>query len=148
MTSYPKAPAAKPAAAIADHGRQVTRAHARLDQVESVQSKQTSDISTNAAATATNTTAIATTNTNVTTQGTDLAALETRLGGNAQETFLGSLNQLANFGLNASGGWTTSGALQPGTWDLTHSTALVGFMNAVFADLTDLLQAFRNSNII
>lgn len=95
MTSYPKAPAAKPAAAIADHGRQVTRAHARLDQVESTQSKQTSDISTNATATATNTTAIATTNTNVTTQTTNLTALDTRLGGSSQETFLGSLNQAA-----------------------------------------------------
>ena len=141
MTSFPKAPAQKAAASIADHGRQVTRAHARLDEVESVQSKQTSDISTNAAATATNTTAIAT-------GATNLTALETLLGGTGQETFLGTINQLANFGLNTSGGWTTSGALQPGTWDLTHSTALVGFMNAVFADLADLLQALRNSNII
>ena len=78
---------------MAQHGRDVTRAHARLDQVESVQSKQTSDISANAAATATNTTAIATTNTNVTTQTTNLTNLDSRLGGSAQETFLGTLQQ-------------------------------------------------------
>ena len=93
MTSFPKNPSVKAAASIADHGRQVTSAHARLDQVESTQSKQTSDITANAAATATNTTAIATTNTNVTTQTTNLTNLDSRLGGSTQETFLGSLNQ-------------------------------------------------------
>jgi len=93
VTTFPKHPAMKAAATVADHGRQVTRAHARLDQVESTQSKQTSDITANAAATATNTTAIATTNTNVTTQTTNLTNLDSRLGGSTQETFLGSLNQ-------------------------------------------------------
>jgi hypothetical protein len=148
VTTYPKAPAQKPAAVIADAGRQVTRAHARLDQVESTQSKQTSDISTNATNTATAQTTATTAQTTANTATTTLTALDARLGGSSQETFLGSLSQIANFGLNATGGWTTGGALQAGTWDSTHATALVGYMNAVYADLQDLLQAFRNAGII
>jgi hypothetical protein len=93
-------------------------------------------------------TATNTNTTHITANTTAITAVNTGSGGSAQENFLGSLTQLANFGLNATGGWSTSGVLGAGTWDSAHATALVGFMNAVFADLQDLLQALRNSNII
>jgi hypothetical protein len=93
VTSFPKNPAVKAAASIADHGRQVTRAHARLDQVESTNSQQASQITTANTAITANTTAITANTTAITTANTTAAALDTRLGGSSQETFLGSLNQ-------------------------------------------------------
>ena len=121
---------------------------ARLDQDESTLSQHTAQIATANTNIATNTTNIATNTTDITANTTAITAVNTGSGGTAQENFLGQLTQLANFGLNATGGWTTTGALAAGTWDNSHATALVGFMNAVFADLTDLLQELRNSNII
>ena len=75
MTTFPKAQAQRPAAAIAKSTRETTRAHARLDAVESVQSKQTTDIATGVST---------------------LAAVETRLGGSTQETYLGTLGQMSS----------------------------------------------------
>jgi hypothetical protein len=144
VTSYPKAPAAKPAAIIADAGRQVTRAHARLDEVESKQSKQTSDISTNAAATATNTTAIATTNTNVTTQTTNLTALDTRLGGSAQETYLGTLRQATAPSNPAHSGIGTIS----GTPTDTEFNALNTAFNNAVDTIATLLSRLGASNIL
>lgn len=78
----------------------MTRAHSRLDQDESTLSQHAAQIATANTNIATNTTAIATTNTNVTanttaitTTNTTVSALDSRLGGSSQETFLGSLNQ-------------------------------------------------------
>jgi hypothetical protein len=138
VTRFPPHPAKVVPVAIADHGRQVTRAYARLDDVESIQSKQSSDISANAAATATNTTAITTTNANVATQTTNLTALDTRLGGSSQETFLGSLNQAA----------VPGSASHTGVGTISGSGAVNNITNAEFNsvnsdvnDLADLLNA-------
>lgn len=147
MTTFPRHPAQKAPAAIADHGRQVTRAHARLDEVESVQSKQTNDISTNAAATATNTSAIATANTNITTaqtgvntNATNLSATDSRLGGSSHETYLGTLIQATAPGTPShSGVGTVSGTVTAAEYNSLNTaynncadtvTALIGRLQA------------------
>jgi hypothetical protein len=79
---------------------------------------------------------------------TAINAVNTGSGGTTQENFLGSLNQQTNFGQSASGGWTAGGVLGPGTWDSSHATALVGWMNAVAGDLGDILTALRNANML
>lgn len=151
MTTYPKPAVSRAPAAIADHGRQVTRAHARLDNVESVQSKATSDISTNAANTATNTThiatnttAITTANTNIATQATSLTALDSRLGGSAQETFLGSLNQAAVPGsASHTGIGTISGTPTAAEYNATNDD-----VNNIADLLNALIGRLQASNIL
>lgn len=151
MTTFPKHPATKAAASIADHGRQVTRAHARLDQDESTLSQHAAQITTANANIATNTTAIATTNTNVTanttaitTTNTTLSALNTRLGGSSQETFLGTLVQA-----NAPGSASHTGI---GTITGTPTDTEFNAVNSDVNDLADLLNALigrlQASNIL
>ena len=125
-------------AAVAEHGRQVQRAHARLDQVESTTSKQTSDISTNA-------TNITTANTNIALNTTAIAAINTRLGA-ANMAFLATIGQMSHYNETATGGWTTGGALGAGTWDATHANALVTWMDQVTADIGAILSRLTGEN--
>lgn len=149
MTTYPKPPALRAPIAIADHGRQVQRAHARLDQVESTQNQQVTQI-------ANNTTAIGavTSGTGGTTAQDFLGKLATAAvassgaGGTIQADFLASLGEVVNYVETATGGWTTGGALQAGSWDATHVNALVPWMNQVTADIGAILTALRNAGIM
>lgn len=95
--------------------------------MESTTSKQTSDIAAGA---------------------TDLTALETRLGGDTQETYLGTLGQMSHItdgSQTSMGGWTTGGALNGGPtqyWDNSHAAALVPWMNEVYNDINTLFSLF------
>ena len=137
MTTFPKAPMVRAPAAIADNGRQATRAHARLDSVESVQSKQSADISTAQTDTNANTTAI--------------AAINTGTGGTTHENFLGTISKASHVNETNSGGWTTGGALNGGAsqfWDNTHAAALVPWMNQVNADIGNIISALQAAGLM
>lgn len=156
MTTFPKHPAMKAAAAVAQHGRDATRAHVRLDQDESTLSQHAAqiatantNIATNTTNITANTTAITTANTNITTNSTNLTALEARLGGSSQETFLGSLVQA-----NAPGS-----ASHTGVGTISGSGATNNITNAEFNsvntdvnNIADLLNALigrlQASNIL
>lgn len=138
MTTYPGRPDLKAPRTIADHGRQVTRAHARLDNVESIQSKQTADI-------ATNTTAIGAVSGG--TGGTAeqnflgllaVAAVGSVAGGDStQADFLGNLAELANQGAISSTGVGTisgSGAVN----NITNAE-----FNAVNTQLNSLITSYN-----
>lgn len=134
MTTFPKHPAVKAPAVIADNARQATRAHARLDSVESVQSKQTSDITT--------------ANTNITTGATNLTALNTRLGGNGQETFLGTLGSMSTLAhLSAA----NSAVVMPGTYNqgaaqTAINSAVDDVTNLIINKMNSLIDELRSSN--
>lgn len=112
MTRFPKPPAVKAPTAIASNGREATRAHARLDNVESVQSQQTSQIATGV---------------------TNLAAVETRLGGGTHETYLGTLTKMGHIG-GAAGGFSHSGI---GTISTAPTAAEYNALNTAFNNLVD-----------
>jgi hypothetical protein len=131
-TTYPRAQAKKPAAAIADHGRQVTRAHARLDQVESTQSLQNTQIST--------------AQTDITSNTTAINAVNTGSGGTSQENFLGNLSKMAHYTETASGGWTSGGAILGSSQ--IDAAVLVGWMNDVSADIAAILSRLEGGNFM
>jgi hypothetical protein len=128
----------KAAATVAQNGRDATRAHARLDQVESTQSQHSGQIATantgiaaNSTAITANTTAITTANTNITTNATNLSATDSRLGGTSQETFLGTLGQMA----------VISSAFNSGIGTLSHGGAS-GWNDSAVDDFNALNSSF------
>ena len=136
MTTFPKAQAAKPAAAIAKSARENTRAHARLDQVESTSSKQTANIATNA-------TNITTANSNIAMNTAAIAAINTRLG-TANMAFLETLGQMSRYTETAAPGWTAGGAINGSSQ--IDTTVLTNWMNDVSADIAAILSRLRGEN--
>lgn len=126
MVAYPKHPAMKAAAAVAQNGRDATRAHARLDNVESVSSKQTSDISTNAAN-------VTTAQNGVNTNTTSITTLNSNLGSSAHQAFLGTLTQMAHIS-GAGGGFSHSGV---GTLGSPPTASEFNSLNGAFNNLVD-----------
>lgn len=134
MTTFPKHQAARAPAVIAKSSREVTRAHARLDQDESTLSQHTAQITT--------------ANTNIAANTTAISAVNTGSGGTTQENFLGSLGQMSHItdgSPTAAGPWTDGGVLQGGPttyWTATAADALIGWMNDVDNDLSTLFSLF------
>lgn len=125
MTTFPRSPAQKVPHQVAETARQVNRAHARLDQVESTSSKQTSD-------TAANTTSV--------------HAINTGSGGSTQENFLGSISEAAHVTETNAGGWTPGGALNgSGSVDMTRLTT---WMNQVNTDIGNIISALRAAGLM
>lgn len=124
MTTFPRAPAQKVPHQVAETARQVTRAHARLDQDESTLSQQASQIA--AAATA-------------------ISAVNTGTGGTTQENFLGSLTQVPVVTQADGGGWTAGGAINGSSQ--IDTTVLTNWMNAVHLDIQNLIAALHNSKL-
>lgn len=133
ITTYPKNQALRAPAHIAKSGREVNRAHARLDQDESTLSQHTAQIATANTNIATNTTNIATNTTDITANTTAITAVNTGSGGTAQENFLGSLQQMSFMG-NESGS---------GVGMLSYSGAS-GWNNSAVDDYNALNTAFNN----
>jgi hypothetical protein len=106
----------------------VTRAHSRLDTVESKQSKQTADITT--------------ANTNIATNTTSITALGTRLGGNTQETYLGTLGQMSPIGDASYSGVGTLGHVSAPPSE-TDFNGLIDDYNALNTAYHDLVTRFN-----
>jgi len=127
VTQFPGDPATAVARIIKEHHKKISRIEARLDQGESNDSKRAGDI---------------------TTANTNIAAINTRLGGNTQETFLGTLglmSHITNGSQTALGPWSDSGVLQGGPttyWTATAADALIAWMNNVDSDISTLFSLF------
>jgi hypothetical protein len=123
VTTHAKPPALRAPAMIKDQGSRLTRTEARVDGIGSVQSQHTAQIAAANTAITANTTAITTNTTDIATGATDLTALETRLGGNSQESFLGGLTAAAAPGMQShSGIGTISGTPTAAEYNATNST--------------------------
>ena len=93
-----------------------------------MQSKQTSNI--------------ATANTNIATNATSITALGTRLGGNTQETYLGSLGQMAPIGNASYSGIGTLGHVSAPPSE-TDFNGLIDDYNALNTAYHDLVTRFN-----
>jgi hypothetical protein len=138
VTTFPKAQAARPAAAIAKSAREVTRAHARLDSAESVQSLQATQISTA-------NTNITTANSNISMNATAIAAINTRLG-MANMAFLATLGQMSHYNETAMGGWTSGGSILGSSQ--IDAAVLVAWMNQVAADIGVILTRLQSEGFM
>lgn len=113
MTTAPVHPALRVPKTINDHTKRLIRAESRLDQAGSTDSKQTADIAANAAA---------------------VAAVNTRLGGTGQETYLGTLGQMSHMiHINAADVFAS--------YDQTNLTNQLTFIINKVNSLLDELQA-------
>lgn len=137
--------------AIAEHGRQTTRAHARLDDVKSVQNQQVTQIATNTTAIgALSTGSGGTTAQNFTGKLATAAAVSPGAGSTAQADFLASLAQMASIldasttgigVLTAAGtGWTTT---QVGYINTINTT-----LNALVVLVNNLLSELQSGNLM
>jgi hypothetical protein len=134
VTTFPKHPAMKAPHNFAETGRQTTRAHARLDQAESTQSKHTSQITTA-------NTNIATNTSNITANTTAINAVNTGSGGTSHENFLGTIGQMGHE-TDASGPYSHSGI---GTVSHISSAPTQSDFNNLVDDYNATNTAFNNA---
>jgi hypothetical protein len=130
-TAYQKPPHLRAPAAVADHGRKISRLEGSRDALVSQMNKTAPQAAT----------ALATANT----AEAGVTAINTRLGA-ADMAFLALLGQMSHYNATNGGGWTTGGALGAGSWDATHASALTGWMNQVHADIAAILSRLQGES--